>query len=399
MSLSLSAQRELRGYINELEELSTKPQPHMTAEARRQHIDFLKVKISALKSGVLSDELRNAEVDELLKECNLPVPDRTASAVETRKTREFLRSMESGREYRTYVPMNTTESGTGAGGFVIPANFYRQITSMLAATDVLFDPKVVTFYESDNGSALPCPIVSDEGSQAVTVSENSDGGELEITLGQLLLDKAPTWRSKKIVGTLEWLTDENFPIDTVLSNIATLRFRRGISAANISTLVTQASGAVTPVAAGAADLVTLDDIENLLANINSEYVSDPSFRVLMNQSTLSVLLKEIGSDNRYQSGVIRYSETAQAYTVFGKVIAVSPSVASPAASAVPVIAGAMKFWLQRVVRNSLTMLRYTNAPGLAENALVAYEFFIRANGGLLQLGSGSPVQVLQNPAS
>jgi HK97 family phage major capsid protein len=321
------------------------------------------------------------------------------------ETRRYLRSMlrdgKPGSEFRTYVPMNTTESGTGAGGFYIPQNFYRSVTSMLAATDVLFDPNVVTYFESDNGSALPCPIVSDEGSSAVIVSEDADGGELEITVGQLLLAKADQWRSLKVIGTLEWLMDEAFPIDTVLSRVAAIRFRRGIGAANISTLVTQASAAVTPINCETAGVVTFDDIAALLGNIDSDYLASPKFRVLMNQSTLTMLLKEKDSANRYQSGVIHFNDAASAYTVFGKQIAISPSVDSAAAdtSKHPIIAGDMSYWFQRVVKNSLTMLRYTNAPGLAEKFLTAFEFFIRANGGLLQLGSGSPVQVLQCIAS
>jgi HK97 family phage major capsid protein len=110
----------------------------------------------------------------------------------------------------------------------------------------------------------------------------------------------------------------------------------------------------------------------------------------MNQSTLKMLLKAKDSQGRFQSGVLHYNDALNAYTIFGKQIAVSPSVDSPASdtSKHPVIAGDMSYWFQRVVKNSLTLLKYINAPGLAENGLYAFEAFIRANGGLLQLGSG-----------
>jgi len=298
-------------------------------------------------------------------------------------------------ERRTYTGMGVgTDSG---GGFFVPQNFYAKITSMLAAIDPLFDRTVVTYFESDNGNKVAAPLMSDEGVSAVLVDENTDGGEQEITLGQLLLDRAGTWRSKKIVGTYEWLDDSAFPVDDVIAKLVAIRFQRGIGAANVATLVTQASAAVTPVDCETSGLVTCDDIANLLGNINSDYVAAPTFRVLMNQSTLITLLKQKGSDGRYQSGVLHFNDDAGCYTIFGKRIAVSPSVDSAAAdtSKHPVIAGDLSYWLQRVVKNSLRVLKYQNAPGLVENGLFAFEGFIRANGGLLQLGSSSPVQVLQ----
>jgi HK97 family phage major capsid protein len=403
-TLSISAQIELRTKQRELTELSLKPT--LTASEKRK-FDSLLSEISLLKSGAISDEVRNAELDQILKESWLPVPDRSTNAKETRKTREYLRKLMSDdglsdAELRTYAPMDTTTGTPGeSGGYLVPQGFYEKVTSMLAATDPLFDKNLVTYYESDNGNKVPAPLVSDETESAVIVGENEDGGEQEILLGQLLLDRASTWRSKKIVGTMEWLQDSVFPIDDVIAKLVSVRFRRGIGAANVATLVTQASAAVTPVNCQTAGIVTLDDIANLLANINSDYVADPSFRILLNQTTLTELLKEKDSADRYQSGVLHYNDAVNAYTVFGKQIAVSPSVDSPASdtSKHPVIAGPLKYWFQRVVRNSLTLLRYNNAPGLVENGLFAFEGFIRANGGLLQLGNSSPIQVLQCIAS
>jgi HK97 family phage major capsid protein len=402
--LSISAQIELRTKQRELSELSLKPT--LTAAEKRQ-FDTLLSEISLLKSGAISDEVRNAEVDALMREVGLPVQDRSASAKETQNTREYLRTLMrhgklSDAELRTYAPMDTTTGTPGeSGGYFVPQNFYAKVTAMLAAVDPLFDPSIVTYYESDNGNKIPAPLMSDEGVSAVVVSENADGGEQEITLGQLLLDRASTWRSKKIVGTYEWLQDSAFPIDDVIAKLVAVRFRRGIGAANVATLVTQASAAVTPIDCETSGIVTLDDIAALLGNIDSDYVGAPTFRVLMNQTTLTELLKEKDSQDRYQSGVIHFNDEAGCYTIFGKKIAVSPSVDSPASdtSKHPVIAGDMSFWFQRVVKNSLTLLKYQNAPGLAENGLFAFEGFIRANGGLMQLGNSSPIQVLQCIAS
>jgi HK97 family phage major capsid protein len=323
---------------------------------------------------------------------------------ERENTREYLRKLLSGKmtdaELRSYVPMDTTTGTPGeSAGYLSPQNFFHKVTSMLAATDPLFDPSLVTYFESDNGNSIPAPLLSDEGESAVVVGENQTSSEQNITLGQLLLDRAVSWRSQKLIGSYEWIQDSAFPIDDVVAQLCAVRFRRGIGAANISTLVTQASTAKTPVAAQFANGVFLEDIANLLSSIDSDYLNDPSFRILINQSTLTTLLKEKDTQERYQSGVIHFNDSRNAYTIFGKQVAISPSVASPAASAYPVIAGPLKYWFQRVVKNSLRLLRYDNAPNLVEYGVFAWEMFLRANGGLLQLGSGSPIQVLQNPAS
>jgi hypothetical protein len=54
----------------------------------------------------------------------------------------------------------------------------------------------------------------------------------------------------------------------------------------------------------------------------------------------------------------------------------------------------MSDWFQRTVKNSLKLLRYQDAPNLAQFGNFGFQAFISTNGGLLKAGAGSPVQFI-----
>jgi HK97 family phage major capsid protein len=117
----------------------------------------------------------------------------------------------------------------------------------------------------------------------------------------------------------------------------------------------------------------------------------------MAQATLNTLLKTKDSSGRYQQVI---QSTADGYTLFGKKIAVAPSAPVVAANAAGVvIAGDFSYWFQRTVKNSLRLLRYQDAPNLAEYGTFGFQAFMRTNGGLLKAGSGSPVKFITCAAS
>jgi HK97 family phage major capsid protein len=100
-------------------------------------------------------------------------------------------------EKRTYAGLSV--SVDGSGGYLVPNTFYGKVTSMLAATDVLFDPNVVTVFEDEHGNAMKAPVLTDEGKSASIVGENTDGTENELSFSGLTLGKIDTWRSGKFV--------------------------------------------------------------------------------------------------------------------------------------------------------------------------------------------------------
>jgi HK97 family phage major capsid protein len=314
----------------------------------------------------------------------------TAPELETDKEQDERRAAQEVREYLKYGREASNRSGLSvsvdtSGGFFVPQPFLYKITSMLKAIDPMFDESLVTFYESEDGNAIPAPLIADENVAASIVGEGVSGNPSIINVGSLFLAKAPTWRSGSLSYSVELATDSAFSLDDLIAAAVARRFRKGISAANVATLVSQSTSALTTASLAAG--VTLNNIADLLAAIDSDYQASPKFRVLMNHATLTSLLKQLSTDGFYQQ-VIHYSEKEQAYTVFGKQIAISPSVASVGANAVPVIALDMSRWFQRTVKRGMTLLKYRDAPGLIENGLSAVQAFWRTNGGLL-LASGS----------
>jgi HK97 family phage major capsid protein len=393
--LSVSQQIELRSYQNEAEAISKKSK---LTDADRARFNFLMSAISVAKTGTISDEARRVEARKTAIECGVSISDApfTEESIEARQQSHELRSyLRNGSEARTYSGMDVASDG--AGGYLVPVGFFRKVTSMMAATDPLWQDGIATVFESDNGNAIPAPIVSDEtgASQAVIVGEGVTGVGYNLVLGQLLLGKAPQWRSNLIYASMEILADSAFPLEDVIARFVAIRFRRAISSANIATLISQSTSALTTASLTAG--VTLDNCADLLASIDADYQASPSFRFLMAQGTLNNLLKLKDSSGRYQQVI---QSTADGYTLFGKKIAVAPSAPVLAANAAGVvIAGDMSYWFQRTVRNSLKLLRYQDAPNLAEFGTFGFQAFISTNGGLLKAGANSPVKFITCAAS
>ena len=321
----------------------------------------------------------------------LAIEGETSSTDEERRAvKEVREYLKYGREAKTFRDLSV--SLDGSGGYFVPQPFFFKVTAMLKAIDPMFDESLVTFYESEDGNAIPAPLISDENASASIVGEGVSGTPSTINAGRLFLAKAPTWRSGSLSFSVEIGMDSAFGLDDLVAAAVARRFRKGISAANVATLVSQAASALTTASLAAG--VTLDNCADLLGSIDSDYLASPKFRVLMNHATLTSLLKQRSNDGFYQQ-VIHYSEEQQAYTLFGKVIAISPSVASVGANAVPVIALDMSRWFQRTVKRGMTLLKYKDAPGLAENGLSAVQGFWRTNGGLLLVsGSDSPAKFI-----
>ena len=305
-----------------------------------------------------------------------------------------LRSYLATGERRTYSGLSV--SVDNAGGYAVPQSFYAKVTSMLAAIDPLFDPNTVTVFEDNHGNACTAPVITDETQSAAKVGEGTNGTEQEITFNSLLLPKADSWRSGKFVYSRELAQDSAFPMEDVIAKAAAVRFRRGIGAANVTTLVSQASSVLTTgsVAAG----VTIDNVLDLLGSINADYQASDKFRVLVNQATLTSLLKQKDTTGQYQH-IIHWDDNAKCYVIAGKKIAVSPSVASVAANAVPVVAGDLSYFFVRIVKPSMNLLVYSQAAGLIEYGLGAAQAFVRTNAGLLVAGSGNPVKFITCAAS
>jgi len=240
---------------------------------------------------------------------------------------------------------------------------------------------------------LTCPLVDDTGAAAVIVGEGVNGNENEIaTIDRLSLGKIPTWRSGKLITSIELAQDAGFPLeDVIIAPAVATRFQRGISAANVTTLISSTTSGATSASATA---VTLDDCLQLMSSVSPAYLASSKCFWGMNYTTLIGLLQQKDTTGRYIWRP-RADENGR-LLLWEKPIVLMPSLPSAAASAVGTVCiGDFSRCIRRVVKNSLTMLRYQNSVGLIEYGLLAYQCFLRTSFGVLaSASSDSPIKYL-----
>jgi len=264
---------------------------------------------------------------------------------------------------------------------------------MLKQQDRLFDPSVVTFFETEHGNNLSVPVTDDNSVSAVTISEQSTSSEAELgTIDRLSLGKVPTWRSKKMVASIELIQDSAFPMESLISANAVRRFAKGIGAANVSTLIAGASSGATSTAPGA---VSYADLLALMGSVDPAYLASPKCYWTMNFATLiSLFLLKDATTNR---PVIKPKTDANGnFILLTKPVAICPSMDGlGVATGKPIALGAMDRFLVRTVKGYPRLQRFEQAQALAENGMVAFEMYLRTNSGLLVAsGSDSPVKYI-----
>jgi HK97 family phage major capsid protein len=319
----------------------------------------------------------------------------TETQLEGVREREAFRSfLAKGAELRTYSGMNVATDSQG--GFLVPAGYFRdKVFSMLKATDRLFDEDVVTKYESENGNTLAVPMIDDTGTSATVIAEGVVSTEGEITtVDRVLLAKVPTWRSKQIIFSTELLQDSAFPAEDLIASAIATRFRRGIGASNVTTLLSAATSGLT---SGSGTAVSLTDLLGLMGSLDPAYLASPKCFWAMRFSTLITLYQLRDSAGR---NLIKPRRDANGNPLILDIpVAICPSMPAIAVNAKAVALGDFSRFFVRTVKNTLSLKRYSQSPGLAENGLVAFEGFVRSNAGLLVAsGADSPVKYLTQAA-
>lgn len=393
MSLSISTQLELRQAQDELLAISNREK---ITPAEKRQFDALLAKISLLKSGAISDEVRKSQADSAAKEFGITIERLSEEQRKLNEQNQEIRNyLRYGKEARTYSGMSVATDSEG--GYFVPSGYFRnRVFSMLKTVDRLFDPSVVTLYESLDGNVLTVPMIDDTETSATIVAENVASVEGEITtVDRLQLAKVPTWRSKKIVWSLELLQDSAFPAEDLISAAIATRFQRGIGSANVATLLSAATSGATSASATA---VSIDDLLNLMGSIDPAYLASPKCFWLMNFATLISLLKLKDTAGRYQ--IHLRTDANGNILILEKPVALCPSFPNIAASSTSIALGDMSKFFVRTVKDTLRLQRYWETPGLLEYGLFAFEGFVRSNSGLLVAsGADSPVKFLTQASS
>jgi HK97 family phage major capsid protein len=374
--------------LNEARTLTNDPQ---ATKQMLKRADVLLAQVASLKSR---EEMQVRAADAAgISLTELPTEEQRQLHRESTDLRNYLAQ---GRESRTYTGLNIANDSSG--GFFVPQTFYTSVTAALKQADGLWNDDVITLFEDTHGNALTCPLVDDTATAAVQVAEAGTSIEAEIpVIDRLVLPKLPNWRTKKLALTMELLQDAAFPVESAIIVPAVAgRFQRGISAANVATLISSITSGAT---SGAPTVVTIDDTLALLRSINPAWLASSKAFFGMNYSTLVTLLSEKSS----LSGNYQWKPRTDAngrMLLHNIPVVLMPSLPSATATAQgTVVVGDFSRCLRRVIKNSMTILRYSDAPGLAEYGIFAYEGFLRTSFGVLASSSSdSPIKFLTQHA-
>jgi HK97 family phage major capsid protein len=340
-------------YINEADEITRGPQNPQT----RARLQFLLAGIKTMKTEF--SESATSERDEQRELVEL---------------RDYLISGK--KEVRTGMSVATDASG----GFLVPTTMYQSITSALKLADGLFSDDVITVWPESHGNSATFALLDDTATVAVVAGEGTNSAEAELAvIDKMTLGKIPTWRSKKLVTTMELAADSAFPLSDVISSAVAGRFQRGIGAANAATLISSTTSGATSESAGAVDM---NDILNLIGSLDPAYLNQPKTFFGMNFATMILLLKLKDSQGR-NLWYPRYDSNGRPL-LYNIPVVLMPSLPTVATGHTgSIVLGDFSACVRRVVKNSLRLMTYWQADNLAENGLIAYEAFVRTSFGVL----------------
>jgi HK97 family phage major capsid protein len=420
---------EMAACITELENLTSQP-GNLTKKQEQRHAALL-AKVSALKLGVNVSELRRWEQDRLLAAAGMPkLAERGRRGRLDDETENEWRSFARGDAVRpAHVPkdaeIRANEAGTQSisltqsaiGGAFVPLGMSGRAFETMKQYDQLFDEQFSNVVETETGANTAFPVWDDVTNASVQVTETAQSTEVDVAnFGNLQLN-AYAFRSRIVAVSLELLQDSNFPLGAVLERVFAMRHARGVGAA----LVNGSGGGSAPtglitavVASGASPVIVSGSSLNTggtetgatsigTQDINALYHKlDPAYRIgacfYMNDSTLSYLEGLLDKEGR---PIVKFStglaDQPGVPFIYGKRVAVCPSMPSMASGHNPVVFGNPLYFVQRRVPSSMYVRRFWQNPSLVQFGLVGFESWVRVDSGLVAPNANYlPYQYIQS---
>lgn len=279
--------------------------------------------------------------------------------------------------------------GTGSAGlYICPQGFVKRVFAMQKVVEPLFDETLVTVVETPQGTLCNVPLIDDTSSSAAILAESGTAVVGDLTFDQLQLATADKWSTKMVKCSLEFLQDSAFDVETFLAGKFAPQFRRGIGNALTTTLT---AGAALGVAVGSGILT--DDIFNLFASVDPEYLASPSCCWLMRQATFVTIskLKDTAGEPIFPMtrGPNGYFELLTVPVRF------SPSVPAIGVGAKSVFLGDLSYLVMRRVANSMLVQRFDEL--YATVGQVGFKATVRVSSGFAKAsGADAPVKYLQH---
>lgn len=291
-----------------------------------------------------------------------------------------------------------SDSGSGAypGGTApfTPVGFEALVWESMRGIDDIWNSDVTTIRFTDQAGPTSFPLSDDTQNSAEIIGQGDGSDQQDVPISAVAFNTCPTWRSKACLVSNETLQDSGIDIARFLAQTFATRFARGISPTIIAKVLVAAYVAVTAAGAGSAGQTMLgqtsaqtslssDDLAAVLSSCDSAILDAGSW--LMSASTLAAIFSLRSSTTNTLIFKAYRDPTSGCFQLFGKDVRLCPSVASIAASNVPVLFGDMRRIGIRLVRNGTYAIRSDQRYG--EFYQTFFESFTRSDSAVLWYSS------------
>jgi HK97 family phage major capsid protein len=415
----------LQDAVFEAEILAGKP---TLSKSEDRKYSFLLSKISLLKQGFTSKEIANIDYERLMKEANaVALPSRRMNEAADTEWKDFI-SHKGQRHFNAPIRHEISElspeevrqqlsgseqilQSTGAsGGYFVPYGFQDRTLDSMKAYDEIFDDQNCSPIDTLTGAPLACPALDDVSNASILVGENSNGGNPGATFTASTTQLgAYSYRSGLVFCSFELLDDTSYNVGNLLERCFAIRHARGVGQAMINgSGVSQPKGLITcglqtgniVVAVGdalntgtadtGANSIGTADLNAVYGGLNRAYRRESVW--IMNDATLLALRNSI---DRVGRPLVRFSSNDLA-SIYGRPVAVAPSMAEIGPSAISVALYAPRYFLQRRVLSGSYVRRSMESPGAVEKGLVSFQSYYRTDANLsVPNAAYPPISLLQ----
>lgn len=358
------AMKELRAALAEAEALST----HELSKREEVRLNVLLAKIATLRGS-------------------------TEATTADEHGKRWFRDFFAGRtpEERTNPDM---QAGTETiaytqgleGGYLVPTEFYDDVTTGMAQFDPLLSKDVVTLIESGDMSLRPFQIPGWDLSTftAVKVAEGSQqSSQVPPTVAGIELNGYKYMAS--LPASFELEEDAFEPLRNRMAAAFSIGMARGIgvdlsvgngTSAPQGVLTGASNSGFTTAVAGS---ISSDDIESIFFAVNRFYRQSPKCAWVFNDATYQKIRKAKDTANQPLISIVDGREV-----LMGKPVLVSPSLLSTGSG---IVFGDLSYFMVRVSRMSLK--RSTQVPGYVEKGKALYTGVMRADSKVFDPTGGS----------
>ncbi len=308
-----------------------------------------------------------------------------------------------------YVAANGIQNAqtitTTGGGYLIPQGFSDQLEEAMKWYGGIIGN--VEEFTTETGAQLPWPTTNDTAQKGRILGVNTQLTETDFSFSQVTFT-AYIGTSDSVLVPLALLQDSYFDLNSYTARKLGERLGRLVNnkctvgsgtnePTGIQTAVIAAGNTVQG-AIGETTSIIYDDLVNTLHLVDPAYRQDPSCKWMFSDSTLKVLRKLKDSQNRplWQPGITAGFGNGFPETILDKPYAINQDMPGMAASAYPILFGALSKYKLRRVAGGVTIMRL--AERYADYLQMGFLAFLRFDGNLIDAGT-HPIAAFQNSAT